>query len=163
RNLQGTIPPFRDNYQTSLFASCLAALDYVRTEEWQRAQPTLFEIGRTHAIDITPYAKTEKRAAQPDATDVVSPSIHPVRAALGAAKWWKKVIGWPVAVGLTGVLLVFASRAMWRLTFGRGRTVQGSRTPTKAETKIRELEVAQVRWVWGFVSAYAVLLGLLMW
>ena len=76
RHREGSLPPFRDNYQTSLFLACQTALTFsagdpndkrlfreMEPEEFVKilSHPRLFEIGRSRAVDLSMSDK-EKRA-----------------------------------------------------------------------------------------------------
>ena len=54
-DLQGDVPPFRDVYQTSVFAATLRAFDsYNLTKEnFENLKPRIFEIGQRNALDLT--------------------------------------------------------------------------------------------------------------
>ncbi len=65
-DLQGAIPPFRDNYQTSIFFAVLQAfyrdnyLDITNREFIERLpQPLVFEIGRYNAVNLAPGASRD--------------------------------------------------------------------------------------------------------
>ncbi|MBM4056229.1 MAG: hypothetical protein FJ264_16490 [Planctomycetes bacterium] len=82
--LQGDIPAFRDNYQTSLFFSILLALSQNKIfEEGKRpAQdfinkyliPRIFEVGRNGAVDVSQQSNTGMNLVI-DGTHI--PDIHP--------------------------------------------------------------------------------------
>lgn len=52
-NLQGGIAPFRDGYQTAVFFATKAALDPALLTDDPWDNPRLYEIGRTHAVDLS--------------------------------------------------------------------------------------------------------------
>ncbi len=52
-DLQGDVPPFRDAYQTSVFAATLRAFDRLSPEHFNNLQPRIFEIGRSNAVDLS--------------------------------------------------------------------------------------------------------------
>jgi len=56
-DLQGEVPPFRNAYQTSVFAATLLAFDYptLKKDDFlpDNLKPRIFEIGRNNAIDLT--------------------------------------------------------------------------------------------------------------
>jgi hypothetical protein len=59
KDLQCDTPPFRDSYQASVFLATLGAFDdqkffLMDDEPWDSPDPCIFEIGRHHAIDLTP-------------------------------------------------------------------------------------------------------------
>ena len=54
-DLQKEVPPFRNVYQTSVFAATLRAFDFCPLSkiDFQKLPPRIFEIGRYNAIDLT--------------------------------------------------------------------------------------------------------------
>jgi hypothetical protein len=91
RELQGTIPPFRDSYQTSLYFATRVAIeneknarccliDQASLDRWLEA-PRLFEIGRHVAFDFSPPAAPAPAGIEPGAPrcdlDAGCASIHP--------------------------------------------------------------------------------------
>ncbi len=58
--LQRDIPPFRNNYQSSLFAASLQALGVKVDIDLEKIFPRIFEIGRKGPYDITPIQKNDK-------------------------------------------------------------------------------------------------------
>lgn len=108
-SLQGEIPPFREAYQTALYASCLQALDFPPVVERSPLPPTprVFEIGRTRANDLSPNP--------PGGLD--EKGIHPLR----HVDQWPQDFNWPryllpLVPGLA--LLVLLSRRARRMVIG---------------------------------------------
>ncbi|HWE93124.1 MAG TPA: hypothetical protein VG269_04055 [Tepidisphaeraceae bacterium] len=70
-NLQGTIPPFRDGYQTAVYGSCLEALQFVDPSSTSNAhfqsrpKPRLFEIGRDGYYDLSAQSSDGVHPAPP--------------------------------------------------------------------------------------------------
>jgi hypothetical protein len=56
-DLQKEVPPFRNAYQTSIFAATLRAFDFLHEDDFN-LKPRIFEIARFTAVDLT--EKTEK-------------------------------------------------------------------------------------------------------
>ena len=54
-DLQRDVPPFRDCYQTSVFAATLRAFNFpaLKENDFKNLKPRIFEIGRYHAIDLS--------------------------------------------------------------------------------------------------------------
>ena len=54
-DLQRDVPPFRDCYQTSVFAATLRAFNFpaLKENDFKNLQPRIFEIGKHHAIDLS--------------------------------------------------------------------------------------------------------------
>jgi hypothetical protein len=54
-DLQRDVPPFRDAYQTSVFAATLRAFNFaaLKDNDFIKLKPRIFEIGRHHAIDLS--------------------------------------------------------------------------------------------------------------
>jgi len=94
--LQGSIPSFRDSYQTSAFFSVLTSLGHLtRTasashhvllgqyEFTRDVGPRIYEVGRTQAIDLSPDATDTATTPECDATGqpqtTAEKSIHPAR------------------------------------------------------------------------------------
>jgi hypothetical protein len=63
QDLQGDVPPFRDNYQTSIFYATLESFREGKVsllqdnDDINRESPRIFEIGRKEAFDLTPNHK----------------------------------------------------------------------------------------------------------
>jgi len=51
--LQGDIPPFRDNYQTAVFESCLLAVGWIQPDTVSSSTARLFLAARGDAVDIS--------------------------------------------------------------------------------------------------------------
>ncbi|MHC4728541.1 MAG: hypothetical protein ACYS17_15070, partial [Planctomycetota bacterium] len=87
----GSLSPFRDNYQTSLFLACQTALTPCQNggtlyrnmsrEDLTEiiSHPQLFEIGRGRAVNLTVSSEEKKEKAQADPNDIPPPRIHPPR------------------------------------------------------------------------------------
>jgi len=85
-SLQKNIPPFRDNYQTSLFFSTLFALsgnldplDPEKVKRWL-GPPRIFEVGKSGAFGLPTQHKSSLENIQirlPEETVVLKESIHP--------------------------------------------------------------------------------------
>jgi hypothetical protein len=72
-DLQGRIPPFRDAYQTAIYAATLAAVDDNLSSRYSgfRAAPRIYEIARTGPFDLTETlhstaGKSQPKSGQPD-------------------------------------------------------------------------------------------------
>lgn len=82
-NLQAGVPPFRENYQTATYLATLAAFNE-GSSFWTKQflknpqgvlKPRIYEIGRTHAIDLS----TDKDVIACNQNNVDNCSIHPER------------------------------------------------------------------------------------
>lgn len=125
--LQKGIPPFRDNYQTSLFFSTMMALDGnqtriqegIKKEKW--LQPRIFEVSRSGAFDLSiDQEKGEKKIR----IDVIRKSlsnhltsIHPPRPDLGPSE----NTVWAIAIALLSAV-VFFSLYTWYFRYLRPET-----------------------------------------
>jgi hypothetical protein len=92
--LQNDIPPFRDNYQTSLFFSTMIALDsnvealeQGEIREWLR--PRIFEVSRSGAYNLSIDHENGKKEICLDVLSSPLESIHPPRPSLWPS--WKTV------------------------------------------------------------------------
>lgn len=123
---KGTLPPFRDNYQTALFLACRAALG-LRTHENKIpfrklcgeqlaamvSRPRVFEIGRARAVNLTVSSKNPKDIAE----------IHPPHSRWpGWGTFLEYAVPLVVAIGACIALLVWVNerarrnaRAIWRM------------------------------------------------
>jgi hypothetical protein len=72
---QNSLPPFRDSYQTSVFASTFVALREEKIPDPASAAPRLFEIGRGGPVDISVYGRHPG-----DGNWLGDPQLHPPRA-----------------------------------------------------------------------------------
>ena len=87
-SLQRDIPPFRNNYQTSLFAATLQALGLIKEINLKKNEagskliaPRIFEIGRKGPYDLTPFQNQKNDKAA---------TLHPLR----YDQWQKSIIYW---------------------------------------------------------------------
>lgn len=86
KKLQGEVPPFRDNYQTSLFWTTLRAvgnnseaLKKVNFAKLEKSlKPRIFEIGYTRAIDLTqdPITPRAENTAETCLAELIYPSAY---------------------------------------------------------------------------------------
>lgn len=125
--LQKGIPPFRDNYQTSLFFSTMMALDGNQTriregilkEKW--LQPRIFEVSRSGAFDLNIDQKNDAKKIR---LDVIRKSqsnhltsIHHTRPDLGP----NENTVWAIASALL-LAVVFFSLYIWYFRYLRPET-----------------------------------------
>lgn len=119
RKLQENVPPFRDNYQTSLFLSTKVALDDPaipphKPNEWL-GSPRIFEIGRTGAFALpVKYKKPEKISSIQEEINSIHPPLHSHGRTWMYSKHLWSVFG--TAILFTIVFLAFYHQC-WR---GRG-------------------------------------------
>ncbi|YCM46676.1 hypothetical protein V2O64_11660 [Verrucomicrobiaceae bacterium 227] len=68
--LQRDTPPFRNSYQTAIFASVLLALDQIEHKEFMPMQkPRIFEIGKAGGYDLSQLREGGRSKFYPDRTD----------------------------------------------------------------------------------------------
>jgi hypothetical protein len=121
--LQNGIPPFRDNYQTSLFFSTMMALDGNQTriregilkEKW--LQPRIFEVSRSGAFDLSIDQEKGERKIRLDVMSNSLPSIHPPRPDLSL----NENTVWAIASALL-LAVVFFSLYTWHFRYLRTET-----------------------------------------
>ena len=83
KKFQEITPSFRGVYQTALFHAVRAVLDDTKYKDVlnKQSEPCLFEVGLTHAVNITPQNLLEKNKLH------VIPSQYDIRK-FPAATWW---------------------------------------------------------------------------
>ncbi len=121
--LQKGVPPFRDNYQTSLFFSTIIALDGNQTriregilkEKW--LQPRIFEVSRSGAFDLNINQKNDAKKIRLDILSNYLPSIHPLRPDLSPGTETR----WAIASALL-LAVVFFSLYTWHFRYLRVET-----------------------------------------
>jgi hypothetical protein len=120
---QKGIPPFRDNYQTSLFFSTMMALDSnqirikegIKKEKW--LQPRIFEVSRSGAFDLSINQEEGENKIGLDGTRRFLTSIHPLRPDLGPSENTE----WAIALALL-LAVVFFSLYRWYFGYLRAET-----------------------------------------
>jgi hypothetical protein len=120
---QKGIPPFRDNYQTSLFFSTMMALDSnqtriqegIKKEKW--LQPRIFEVSRSGAFDLSINQEEGENKIGLDGTRRFLTSIHPLRPDLGPSEKTE----WAIALALL-LAVVFFSLYRWYFGYLRAET-----------------------------------------
>jgi len=158
--VQRDIPDFRDSYQTAYFLSAQLALlesEHEREEIMQKlrdlnAEPRIFEIGRTRAVDL------DRRVDNTTRCDLVScKSLHPGAGTPAQLAWYSLV---PLLL-----LLLFwylpnrAAVAGFLHEAGRGIAEPLRRPPGPWYLQLHHLLAN--RWLWGLLLAlvFAWLLG----
>jgi hypothetical protein len=103
QDLQDWVPPFRNSYQTSMFAATLMATGVLPPPDTSAdlGAPRLYEIGRHGAYDISIDPKPAQSKADPRETDP-PPGIQPVR--VNILDCWN----WPRRFAAAGVLMLGA-------------------------------------------------------
>jgi hypothetical protein len=82
---QGNLAPFRDSYQTALYASTLHALGLLSADP-ELAAPRLFEIGRGGPVDLTVRTRGSKSHHHGDPEPLGELTLHPRH-----TSWWSRI------------------------------------------------------------------------
>jgi len=122
---QKGIPPFRDNYQTSLFFSTMMALDNnqtriqegIKKEKW--LQPRIFEVSRSGAFDLSINQEEGENKILKILLDGTHRFLHPPRPDLGPNENTVRAIAIAIALLLA---VVFFSLYRWYFRYLRAET-----------------------------------------
>ena len=102
QDMQQSIPPFRDSYQTALFFSVLQALqDGGKRNVITGAPPRVYEIGRHGAFDLSAFGDPEAPF-----------TIHPERSDLDPATGYPRSVSVSLILLIAGALLLILLCAM---------------------------------------------------